>query len=256
VGKRSVTAREPPPDNNAAHALNATGISPDRDTIRIVINPPRRAADMDPRTAMLSPTPIPLPAVARWVAARLGTIEHEQRVCRIAATLFDLSRNAHGLGPAARQLLRAAALLHDVGRAIDKDDHPATGARMIARDRSLPLRESDRRALAFLTLYHRDEVPAPGDEALLQVTDDRPTLRKLLALLRASDALDSRSLESPRLVFGASGNHIGIACYLSQASPKAQRVYERRKKFRLIEEEMGVTIEVDVRAATTLRMVA
>jgi exopolyphosphatase/guanosine-5'-triphosphate,3'-diphosphate pyrophosphatase len=205
---------------------------------------------------MLSPTAIHLPAVARWVAARLGKTEHEQRVCRIAATLFDLSRDAHRLSPTARQLLRAAALVHDVGRVIEKAEHPAIGARMIARDRSMPLGPADRRALAFLTLYHRDDVPPPGDEALLQPTDDRPALRKLLALLRASDALDSRSLESPRLVFGAKGNRIEIACYLTEASPKARRVYERRKKFRLIEEEMGVTIEVDVRAAETLRMVA
>src|SRR5258705_5995769 len=139
---------------------------------------------MDRRTAMLYATPIHLPAVARWVAARLGTIEHEQRVSRIAATLFDLSRDAHGLSPAARQLLRAAAMVHDVGRAIDKAEHPAIGARMIARDRSMPLRQADRRVPSFLPLPHRDDVPPPRAQSFLPSHHHPPPLRKLPALPR------------------------------------------------------------------------
>jgi exopolyphosphatase/pppGpp-phosphohydrolase len=195
--------------------------------------------------------------IAHWVSRRLDQgIEHEQRVVRVATTLFDLTADLHQLNFAARNLLRAAALVHDVGRCVDKADHPVIGARMLLADRSLPIGRVDRRALAFLTLYHRDELPRPGDEALVHNEDDRDNLRKLLALLRAADALDSRSLESPQLVFGRKKRRVHVACYLRDITGKARRVYLRRKKFRLMEEELACTVEVDVRSAEALTLVA
>ena len=205
---------------------------------------------------MLIATAMDLRAVAHWVSRRVESIQHEQRVCRIASTLFDLTRDSHQLGPGARNLLRGAALVHDVGRTLDKARHPALGARMLLRDRSLAVGGGVRRGLAFLTLYHRDAVPDPGHEAIVRHWDDAGGLRKLLAILRTADALDSRSLESPRLVFGLRKRRLKVDCYLEDPTGKVRRVYERRRKFRLMEEELGVAVEVEVRAAETLRLVA
>ena len=206
---------------------------------------------------MLSRNAMDLRAIAHWVARHLdGGIEHEQRVVRIASTLFDLTADLHDLSPRYRRLLRAAALVHDVGRSVNKPEHPRAGARLVLRDRSLGLGPFDRRALAFLTLYHRDGLPALGDESILRAAHDRVALRKVLALLRAADALDSRSLESPRLVFGLKKRRLHVACYLEDFSGKARRVYLRRKKFTLMEDEIGCTVEVDVRSAEALTMVA
>src|SRR2546421_8331997 len=166
-----------------------------------------------PHGGILTTTAMDLRSVAHWVLGRLDTIEHEKRVVRIASSLFDLTRPRHRLSPSARRLLRTAAVVHDVGRSVDKARHPVVGARMILRDHSLHVGTPERRALAFLTLYHRDGVPEVGDEAILRDLDDRESLRKILALLRAADALDSRSLESPRLVFGLKKNRLEITCY-------------------------------------------
>src|SRR5689334_14233058 len=122
---------------------------------------------------MMTTTAMDLGAVAHWALGFLPTLEHEKRVVRIATTLFDL----------ARPLLRAAALVHDVGRSIDKDDHPRVGARILLRDRSFRVRDDDRRALAYFTLYHRDRVPDLGRETLLRDDHDREAMRKILALL-------------------------------------------------------------------------
>ena len=62
--------------------------------------------------------------------------------------------------------------------------------------------------------------------------------------------------ESPRLVFGMKKKRLKVTCYLEQICPKTRRVYERRKKFRLLEQELGCTIEVDVRSADALKQVA
>lgn len=205
---------------------------------------------------MLHSTAMDLRPIAHWVARHLEDIEHEQRVARIASTLFDLTAALHDLDSRCRNLLRAAALVHDVGRSIDKAEHPAAGARLVLRDESLRLGRHEREMLAFMTLYHRDGLPREGDEKLLRDDYDRPALRKLLALLRAADALDSRSLESPQLVFGLRKRKLHVACYLRDVSGKARRVYLRRKKFRLLEEELGCTVEVDVRSAEALPLVA
>jgi exopolyphosphatase/guanosine-5'-triphosphate,3'-diphosphate pyrophosphatase len=205
---------------------------------------------------MLNAIEMDLRRIAHWVARHLEGIEHEQRVVRIASALFDLTPELHGLGPRGRNLLRAAALVHDVGRCVDKANHPIEGARLILRDRSLDLTRAQRRALAFLTLYHRDAVPPVGREALLRDGDDRTSMRKILALLRTADALDSRSQESPRLTFAFKRGQLRVTCYLSEMSGKARKVYARRKKHRLLEEELGCGVEVDVRAAARVRQVA
>jgi exopolyphosphatase/guanosine-5'-triphosphate,3'-diphosphate pyrophosphatase len=192
----------------------------------------------------------------RWAQRRLGTLEHERRVADIAATLFRLTSPRHELDAVHRRLLAMAATVHDVGRVDGEDGHEIAGAKMILRDESLPLSGTERRALAYLTRYHRGPVPDTGCDRILSESDDHDGLRVTLALLRAADALDSRSLESPRLVFAMRGRALRIACYLDTDSAKARRVYSRRKKFRLLEELLGCRVEIDVRYAEALSMVA
>ncbi|CAA9435814.1 MAG: hypothetical protein AVDCRST_MAG64-3813 [uncultured Phycisphaerae bacterium] len=207
-------------------------------------------------------------AVERWVARRLGGVRHERQVAAIAANLFDLTQHLHGLTLADRRMLRLAAMVHDVGRSVCKAEHPTEGAWMVLGDTSLPLTAAERRGLAYLTCYHRGAVPAPGHDAVLHASDDHDRLLRQLALLRAADALDSRSLVPGRLVFalvgpdpvrragGAARTLLRATCYTQTDCPKSRRVYRRRKKFRLLEEMLGVRMEVDIARAEALRLVA
>src|SRR5436309_3062941 len=52
-----------------------------------------------------------------------GTNGHGQQVARLALALFDATAPALGLPAASRELLEYAALLHDIGHAIDHDRH-------------------------------------------------------------------------------------------------------------------------------------
>lgn len=202
-----------------------------------------------------------LAAAERWVRRRLGRVGHEVRVADIAGTVFALTAPLHGLGGARdAHLLRLACFVHDVGRSVDDAEHPAEGAAMILRDKDLPLTAAERRALAYLTLYHRGEVPAAGDDDVLHPEDDHASLRRVLAVLRCADALDSRSLESPRLVMAMHDRRrrpqLHITCYFANDSEKIRRVYGRRKKFLLLEELLGCEVAVEIRTAQALRMVA
>ena len=119
---------------------------------------------------MLTATAMDLRAVAHWASDYLDSLSHEQRVFRIASTLFDLTRDIHRLDQGARHVLRAAAIVHDIGRSVAKGGHESTGAQLVLRDKRLRVPDADRRALAFLTLYHRGPVPTPATS-----TCSRPT---------------------------------------------------------------------------------
>ena len=202
-------------------------------------------------------------AVQRWVTRHLEAVDHERQVAAIAGNLFDLSRTLHGLTLADRRLLRLGAMVHDVGRCVNKVEHPREGAEMVLADTTLPLTPAERRALAYLTLYHRDPVPRARRDAILHRTDDAERMMRILAILRAADALDSRSLEPARLVFALLGQSranasrvIRVRCYLERECEKSRKTYRRRKKFRLLEELLDVRVEVEIDHAEGLRLVA
>lgn len=231
--------------------------------IRLHTSKPAHSADRGHRGGA-GPAWPPCPrhdAVVRWVSGHLGRVEHERRVAQIATQLFDLTRPLHPLNETDLRMLRLGALVHDVGRSVDKKTHPAQGARLVLADRSLPLSAAERRVLAYLTLYHKGYVPEAGCDEILSRGDGAERWRLVLGLLRAADALDSRSLESPRLVFSLAGGVLGrptlsITCYLTHDSAKARRTYRRRKKLRLLEELLGCRTRVAVASAAVLARVA
>jgi exopolyphosphatase/pppGpp-phosphohydrolase len=195
-------------------------------------------------------------ALEKWAHGELGSIEHERRVMEIACKLFDLTWPLHGLTHDDHRVLRLGAIVHDVGRSVDDDTHPQEGARMLLESDHLPLDASERRALAYLTRYHRGKVPPERMDEILRRHDDQYTLRTVLSLLRAADALDSRAIESPRLMFELIGRRLHVTCILSEDTPKARKVYCRRKKYRLMEELLDCRVDVRIAHERALQMVA
>jgi exopolyphosphatase/pppGpp-phosphohydrolase len=195
-------------------------------------------------------------ALQRWARHKLGSIDHELRVKSVAGKLFDLTWPLHALSRSDRKLLQMAAIVHDVGRCVDDATHPKQGAAMLRNAAMLPLSASQRRALIYMTRFHRGDVPPPGEDCVLRGSDDRETHLKLLALLRAADSLDSRSIESPGLVFELRQRRLNVTCCLSELTSKALQVYGRRKKFRLLEELLQVHVQVRVIASEQLCVVA
>ena len=193
-------------------------------------------------------------AAARWVQRKLGDCTHERRVLAISAKLFELTRPVLNLGLAENRLLRLAALVHDVGRCVSDKDHPQQGAEMLAQTSALELSPHDRRALAFLTRYHRGaNVPETDREEYLGPHDRRPTLHAILALLRAADALDSRRLPPPQLVVGLQGRRLGIHCLVHPEHYRdAREVFDRKKKFNLLSDLLGTPVAVQIDRSVAL----
>lgn len=194
-----------------------------------------------------SPAPHPHHSLESWARRRLGNVDHERRVFQIAGALFDLTRDLHGLGRRSHWALGAAAWLHDVGRSVDPKTHEVVGAEMILSDVALSLPGDARRWVAYLTLHHRGSVPDLGDDDILRASDDREGLRKVLALLRAADTLDSRSMgEVPRLLLMRRDRRIRVSCLVRDHIERAEKAFCRPKKYRLLQETIGCAVDVDV----------
>lgn len=183
---------------------------------------------------------------AQWVRRKLGAADHERRVLAISGRLFDLLGSTLRLSDHDGELLRLAALTHDIGRSVSEKDHPARGADMITETTAIDLSPAHRRRLAFLARYHRGAVPPAHKEEHLGPTDPRGALRAVLALLRTADALDHRHLPTSQLLLSLDGRRLSVRCGVSQELAKARRVYKRRKKYRLLESFLGHSVRVSV----------
>lgn len=207
------------------------------------------------RRAMDGPPIAALAALRQWVQEHLGDTRHERRVVALAGRLVRVTVGLHSLDRFDLRLLRWAAMVHDVGRCHSARRHPEIGARMILKELDLPLRNRHRRELAWLTLNHRGRAGDARKLKPLRRSDDVQRLRLLLAFLRAADALDSRSIDSPSVRLQLRRNVLLICCR-DGTGELEQSSFARPKKFRLLQRLLGCRVQVVIEPVRRLRMVA
>lgn len=117
--------------------------------------------------------------------------DHAEAVLQHARQLFDQTKKLHGLGDRARVLLEAAALLHDVGVAVNNDGHHKHSQYLIESTELVGLGGYERHLVAMVARYHRKATPSRdhGDYMALR-RRDRAMVERLAALLRLADAVD------------------------------------------------------------------
>jgi exopolyphosphatase/guanosine-5'-triphosphate,3'-diphosphate pyrophosphatase len=118
--------------------------------------------------------------------------EHPEHVARLALTLFDdlAAAGLHPGDPLERELLWAAAELHDIGMAVDYDDHHKH-SRYLILNAGLPGFSPREVALvAQAARYHRKGMPSPSDLAPLFEKGDGQRLDRLAVLLRLAEGLE------------------------------------------------------------------
>ncbi len=117
--------------------------------------------------------------------------EHAETVLELARQLFDQTRALHGLDAHARVLLEAAALLHDIGVAVNNDGHHKHSQYLIEASDLVGLGDHEKRLIALIARYHRRAAPSREHEEFARMRrKDRSMVERLAALLRLADALD------------------------------------------------------------------
>lgn len=171
---------------------------------------------------------------------------HATQVDRLACALFDALAPLHELGPLDRQLLRMAALLHDIGDFISSDAHHKHTQYIIESSDLMGLSQEQRPIVAAVARYHRRAMPSPKHAGYKSLSPhDKRRVRKLASILRVADALDRghrsrvRQLDvklSPHEVLVEPKGAGDLALEVWTARRKAElfeRTFERALRFEL-----------------------
>jgi exopolyphosphatase/guanosine-5'-triphosphate,3'-diphosphate pyrophosphatase len=120
---------------------------------------------------------------------------HGELVSSFATSLFDDMSAVHRLGERERLLLRAAAVLHDIGDYVRYDGHHKHSYYLIQHSDIMGLTPAERGIVANIARYHRKSPPDPAHPNFRDLDKDaRAKVRSLAAILRIADALDREHL--------------------------------------------------------------
>lgn len=116
---------------------------------------------------------------------------HSEHVASLALQLFDELKPLHGLGTPERELIDYAALLHDIGWHIARDDHHKHSMYLIRHGQLRNFTDSEIDVIANIARYHRKSPPKPKHKPYTALSPrDRRTVDIGAALLRIADGLD------------------------------------------------------------------
>jgi len=124
-------------------------------------------------------------------------LEHSDRVALFALSLFDQTQGKlHNWGAAERQLLWAAALLHNCGHYISHSSHHKHSYYLIRNSELLGYTETEIEIIANLARYHRKSPPKKKHDNYRNLVSKqhRQIVNQLSALLRIAVALDRRQI--------------------------------------------------------------
>jgi exopolyphosphatase/guanosine-5'-triphosphate,3'-diphosphate pyrophosphatase len=119
-------------------------------------------------------------------------VDHARRTARLAVRLFDLTRALHRLDDHARELLAAAAVLHNVGLFISHSAHHRHSYYVIRHSERLTgFNDHEIELMAQVARYHRKSHPSDRHPEFAALGEaDRYLVRVLAGLLRVAIGLD------------------------------------------------------------------
>jgi CHAD domain-containing protein len=132
-----------------------------------------------------------------WAGYLDPDFAHSQRVAQLTLGLYDgLVRS--GVLPSdesdnSREIVQAAAFMHDVGKAKGDENHHKKSYRMIRKlTRPLGWTARELELAAVVARYHRGALPHPRSKTMQRVElPDRQSVLRLAGVLRLANALDT-----------------------------------------------------------------
>jgi exopolyphosphatase/guanosine-5'-triphosphate,3'-diphosphate pyrophosphatase len=124
---------------------------------------------------------------------------HGLHVARLSERLFDAVADTHDLDAKDREILVAAAILHDVGQRIAYKRHHKHSYYLISESELPGLDLDEVELVANVARYHRRADPSPKHLPFQALDDeDRERVTWLSAILRVADALDREHVQNVR----------------------------------------------------------
>jgi exopolyphosphatase/guanosine-5'-triphosphate,3'-diphosphate pyrophosphatase len=126
---------------------------------------------------------------------------HGRQVTQLALSIFYQLQKLHQLDEKHAGILRAAAMLHDIGSFIAFPKHHKHSYYLIKSSRPSSFNKEDIDLIANVARYHRKAHPSPKHLGFSQLApSNQDVVRKLSAILRVADALDYKREQNIREV--------------------------------------------------------
>jgi exopolyphosphatase/guanosine-5'-triphosphate,3'-diphosphate pyrophosphatase len=146
--------------------------------------------------------------------------EHVRRVASLSLDVFDglAAAGLHDLGDPERELLWAACVLHDIGTAIDYDDHHRHSQYLILNAGLPGFSPRELELVGLIARYHRKGEPDASELGHLARPGDSERVRLLSAVIRLAEQLErSRDGAIRRVAVAA---HDGTITLAADADPE------------------------------------
>lgn len=117
--------------------------------------------------------------------------EHAHQVARLALSIFDQTRSAHGLTDVEREWLEYGALLHDVGVHISYERHHRHSYYLIKNGDLRGFEPQEIEVIALVARYHRQAMPKKAHEGFEELPAKlQRVVKRLSAMVRLAEGLD------------------------------------------------------------------
>ncbi|HEY8078313.1 MAG TPA: Ppx/GppA phosphatase family protein [Labilithrix sp.] len=178
---------------------------------------------------------------------------HGELVSQFAVQIFDSLATQHRFGERERLLLRAAAVLHDIGDYVRYDGHHKHSFYLIAHSDIMGLTADERSIVANVARYHRKSAPDPSHPNFRDLDKDaRAKVRGLAAILRIADALDREHLGKVKgLAVELDTKQRRIQLHVTGDEERELEEWTVRAKSELLRDVFDLDVQVeDARAST------
>ncbi len=175
---------------------------------------------------------------------------HVEKVRELSISIFDQTTALHGYGAWERELLGAAAILHDIGVTVSYYDHHKHSAYLLQHS-GLP--GFSPREIALLTVlvrsHRKGDVLTREFDTMLQ-PDDATRLARLAAMLRLAEFLErSKSQAIDHVQIELTNGTMRIHVYAS--GDVTAEIWNATRRSRLFQKAFGLQIDITPAVPTT-----
>lgn len=184
-------------------------------------------------------------------------LEHTDRIALFALSIFDQVRGTlHNWGSEERQLLWAAAMLHNCGHYVSHSSHHKHSYYLIRNGELLGYNETEIEIIANIARYHRKSPPKKKHENYRNLISKthKQIVNQLSAILRLAVALDRRQIGAIARVqceYIAEKKELYLKLYPSRTDDNcALELWSLDYKKDVFEEEFGVKLTATLESTT------
>jgi exopolyphosphatase/guanosine-5'-triphosphate,3'-diphosphate pyrophosphatase len=173
--------------------------------------------------------------------------EHDLHVWTLSRSMFDglAAAGLHDLGAAERELLWAACLLHDIGVAVNYDDHHRH-SHYLTLNAGLPgFGPRELILIGLVARYHRKGMPDASELGDLAEPGDDERLRLLCGMIRLAEQLErSRDQAITDVHVSAHDGAVALEAATNPSLDATVPIWAARRNADLLAEALGRDVEI------------